>query len=1060
MKAVIEAAIGRSRTVLLLLLLLLTAGGSAYVLMPKEAAPDIDIPIFFVTVTYSGIAPEDSERLLVRPLERELQPVAGLKELRAQAGEGFALIRLDFEAGYDNRQAMADVREKVDLVRGQLPPGTDEPEVMEVDLSLFPVLVTTLSGPVPERSLVRIARDLRDRLEALPGVLEVRIGGDREDVLEVMADPLVMETYRIPYQQLIDAIERNNRLVAAGAMDTGAGRVTLKVPGVIESLDDVLDLPVKVENGTVVTFGDVATARRAFKDPEGFARVNGQPAVALEIRKRAGANILDTVADARAVIESARADWPETVRVDHMQDMAQDVRDLLGDLQNNVITAVVLVMLTIVAALGGRSSWLVGLAIPGAFLGGILAIQLLGFTLNIVVLFSLILVVGMLVDGAIVVVEQADRYLAEGIDRREAFQRASIRMAWPVITSTVTTLAVFLPMLFWPGLIGEFMFFLPATVVVTLSASLLMALIFIPVLGSLIGARDASRPEQVQRILAAERGDFSEVDGFTARYIALLRRLVAHPGQTLAVTLLLLTAAYAAYYEFGHGVEFFPQVEPRFAQVQIQARGDLSVWEADALVRGVEARLLGVPGIRTVYTRTIGVPRARLMADYAEDVIGVIQLELVDWRLRPPAAEILEGLRQATADLPGIMLQFREQEGGPQMGKPIEVEVAGLDPRLLEQAIGHLRTLMDDLGGFVDVEDDRSLPGVELRVEVDHREAARYGADIGLLGNAVQMVSQGVRLGGYRPEDADEEVDIRVRFPFDERNLARLVNLRVPTAFGLVPIVNFVEFRPAPKTGIIKRVDGRRTFTVTADAAPGRLVDDQVRRLQAALADAPAPEGVEVRFRGQAEEQAEAQGFLGVAFLLSVFLMFVILVTQFNSLYQAGLVLSAIVFSTAGVLLGLLLRQEPFGIVMSGVGVIALAGIVVNNNIVLIDTFNRLREEGIAPVEAALRTGAQRLRPVLLTTVTTILGLMPMVFALTVDFIGRDISIGAPSTQYWVQLATAISGGLLFATPLTLLVTPVLLVWGSRERSANGSPQRRAVATVQVGAVEIADRRT
>jgi multidrug efflux pump len=1060
MKAVIEAAIGRSRAVLLLLLLLLTAGGSAYVLMPKEAAPDIDIPIFFVTVTYSGISPEDSERLLVRPLERELQPVAGLKELRAQAGEGFALIRLDFEAGYDNRQAMADVREKVDLVRGQFPPGTDEPEVMEVDLSLFPVLVTTLSGPVPERTLVRIARDLRDRLEALPGVLEVRIGGDREDVLEVMVDPLVMETYSIPYQQLIDAIERNNRLVAAGAMDTGAGRVTLKVPGVIESLDDVLDLPVKVNSGTVVTFADVATARRAFKDPEGFARVNGQPAVALEIRKRAGANILETVAAARAVIDAARTDWPETVRVDHLQDMAQDVRDLLGDLENNVITAVVLVMLTIVAALGGRSSWLVGLAIPGAFLGGILAIQLLGFTLNIVVLFSLILVVGMLVDGAIVVVEQADRYLAEGLDRREAFQRASVRMAWPVITSTVTTLAVFLPMLFWPGLIGEFMFFLPATVLVTLTASLLMALIFIPVLGSLVGARDASRPEQVQRILAAERGDFSALDGFTAHYVGLLRRLVARPGQTLAMTLLLITAVYAVYYEFGHGVEFFPHVEPRFAQVQIQARGDLSVWEADALVRGVEARLLDVSAIRTVYTRTIGVPRARLVADYAEDVIGVIQLELVDWRLRPPAAEILEGLRQATADLPGIVLQFREQEGGPQMGKPIEVEVSGRDARTLEEAIGHLRALMDALGGFVDLEDDRSLPGVELRVEVDHREAARYGADIGLLGNAVQMVTQGVRLGGYRPEDADEEVDIRVRFPFDERNLARLVNLRVPTAFGLVPIVNFVEFRPAPKTGIIKRVDGRRTFTITADAGPGRLVDDQVRRLQAALADNPAPEGVEVRFRGQAEEQAEAQGFLGTAFLLSVFLMFVILVTQFNSLYQAGLVLSAIVFSTGGVLLGLLLRQEPFGIVMSGVGVIALAGIVVNNNIVLIDTFNRLRQEGIAPVEAALRTGAQRLRPVLLTTVTTILGLMPMVFALTVDFIGRDFSVGAPSTQYWVQLATAISGGLLFATPLTLLVTPVLLVWGSRERTGEGASQRRAVGTVEVGAVEIEGRRT
>jgi multidrug efflux pump len=1032
MNALIQAALDRARTVLLLLLLILTAGGMAYVAIPKEAAPDIDIPIFFVSVTYSGISPEDSERLLVRPLERELQPLEGLKEMQARAGEGFALIRLDFEPGYDNRQALADVREKVDLVRGELPPGTDEPRVMEVDLSMFPVLTTALSGPVPERTLVRIARDLRDRLEALPGVLEVNIGGDREDVLEVMADPLVMETYRIPYQQLIEAIERNNRLVAAGAMDTGAGRVTLKVPGVIESLEDVLRLPVMVDDGTVVAFGEVATGRRTFKDPDGFARINGQPAVSLEIRKRVGANIIDTVNDALAVIESARADWPEAVRVDHLQNLADDIAELLGDLENNVLLAIVLVMLTIVAALGGRSSWLVGLAIPGAFLGGILAIHLMGFTLNIVVLFSLILVVGMLVDGAIVVVEQADRYLAEGMGRREAFGRAAVRMSWPIIASTLTTLAVFFPMLFWPGMVGEFMYFLPATVLVTLTASLLMALIFIPVLGSLVGARDVSRPEQVKRIQAAERGDFDHIDGFTARYVRLLRHLVARPGQALSVAAILAVAAYALYGQFGRGVEFFPHVEPRFVQVQVQARGDLSVWEADALVRRVEGRLLDVPEIRTVYARTIGVPRDRLLADYAEDVIGVIRLELLDWRLRPTATEIVSRLREETDDLPGMVLQFREQERGPHTGKPIQVEVTGRDPAVLAEAVTGLRALMDRQGGFVDVEDDRSLPGVELRVEVDHREAARYGADIGLLGNAVQMVTQGVRLGGYRPDDADEEVDIRVRFPFDERNLAQLVNLRVPTAYGLVPINNFVEFRPAPKTGIIKRTDGRRSFTVSADAAPGLLVDDQVRTLRAALDSEPVPEGVEMRFRGQAEEQAEAVGFLGLAFLLAVFLMFLILVTQFNSLYQAVLVLSAIVFSTAGVLLGLLLRQEPFGIVMSGVGVIALAGIVVNNNIVLIDTYNVLRRQGLEAVEAALRTGAQRLRPVLLTSITTILGLLPMVLTLTVDLTGRDFSIGAPSTQYWVQLATAISGGLLVATPLTLLVTPAMLVWGER----------------------------
>jgi multidrug efflux pump len=1046
MNTLIQAALDRSRTVLLLLLLILASGGIAYVLVPKEAAPDIDIPIFFVSVTYSGISAEDSERLLIRPLERELRPVAGLNELRAQAGEGFALLRLDFDPGYDNRQAMADVRERVDLVRSQLPPGADEPQVMEVDLSMFPVLTTALSGPVPERALVRIARDLRDRLEALPGVLEVNIGGDREDVLEVQVDLLVMETYQLPYRQLIEAIERNNRLVAAGAIDTGAGRLALKVPGVIESLGDVLALPVKVEDGTVVTFGDVATGRRTFKDPSGFARVNAQPAVVLEVRKRAGANILDTVASAMTVIEEARTEWPDTLRVDHLQNVADDVADLLGDLENNVVLAIILVMLTIVAALGGRSSWLVGLAIPGAFLGGILAISLMGFTLNIVVLFALILVVGMLVDGAIVVVEQADRYLAEGMDRRDAFGRAAVRMSWPIIASTATTLAVFVPMLFWPGMVGQFIYYLPATVVVTLIASLLMALLFIPVLGSLFGEREASRPEQVLRIRAAERGDFAGIDGFTARYVGILGKLLERPGQTLTVAILLVVAAYLAYGQFGRGVEFFPHVEPRFAQVQIQARGDLSVWEADALVRRVEERLLGDPALRTVYARTIGDPAQRLLSDYAEDVVGVIRLEFIDWRLRPPAAQILARLREAIADLPGVVVQFREQERGPGGGKPIQVEASGRDSATLTETVLRIRQHMDVLGDFIDVEDDRSLPGVEVRAEVNHREAARYGADIGLLGNAVQMLTQGIRLGGYRPDDADEEVDIRVRFPFDERNLAQLANLRVPTAFGLVPVTNFVEFQPAPRTGIIKRVDGRRTLTVSADAAPGRLVDDQIRRLQSALSAEALPDGVTVRFRGQAEDQAEAAAFLQFAFLLSIFLMFMILVTQFNSLLQALLVLSAIVFSTAGVLLGLLARNEPFGIVMSGVGVIALAGVVVNNNIVLIDTYNVLRRSGLEPFDAALRTGAQRLRPVLLTTITTILGLLPMVFMLTVDFLDRDVSVGAPSTQYWVQLATAISGGLLVATPLTLLFTPVMLVWGD---SSQGSTVRGSMRTMK-----------
>ncbi|MFN2381532.1 MAG: efflux RND transporter permease subunit, partial [Guyparkeria sp.] len=639
MSAWLATLFSRSRSVLLVLLVLLAAGGTAYVQIAKEAAPDVDVPIFFVTVAYPGISPDDSERLLIRPLERELAGLEGLDQIQASAGEGFALVRLDFDPGYDSDRALSDVREEVDLVRPDLPQGVEEPVVSEVDLSMFPVLTATLSGSAPERTLVQRARELRDRIEALPGVLEVDIGGDREDLLEVLVDPRTLETYRLPLGDLVAAIERNNQLVAAGALDAGAGRLNLKVPGVIESVEDVLDLPVIATGGTVVTFQEIGEARRTFKDPEGFARVDGQPAVSLEIRKRAGANILETVATTRTVIEQAQAEWPGGIEVRYLQDSAEDIDELLGDLENNVLTAILLVMLTIVFALGGRSSWLVGLAIPGAFLGGVLTLYLMGFTLNIVVLFALILVVGMLVDGAIVVIEQADRYLAEGYGRR-AYLAAAQRMAWPIIASVATTLAVFFPLLFWPGLVGEFMFYLPATVIVTLLMSLAMALVFIPVLAAAISrGQGASRPEQVRQIEAAEAGRFEELDGVSARYVRVLRRAVTFPGQTLGFVVLFTAALYVAYDEWGRGVDFFPEVEPRFAQVQVQARGDLSVWEVDELVRDVESRLVDHESIKTVYARSIASQQARLSQDYAEDVVGVIQLDLVDWQHRPPADE-------------------------------------------------------------------------------------------------------------------------------------------------------------------------------------------------------------------------------------------------------------------------------------------------------------------------------------------------------------------------------------------------------------------------------------
>ncbi len=1019
MHTLIDAAFSRNRTVLLLLLFIFLAGSYAYYSIPKESEPDVAIPIIYVSMSHEGISPEDAERLLVKPMEKELQAIEGIKEMSATASQGHASVMLEFDAGFDSKQALLDVREKVDFAQSKLPVSTDEPTVNEVNVALFPVLTIGLSGALPERTLLQLARQLQDKIEALPGVLKADIGGNREEVIEVLVDPLVMDTYQVDYEVLFNLVTRNNQLVAAGAADTGAGRQVLKVPGVLESLDDVLTLPVKVVGDTVITFQDVARIRRTFKDPEGFARVDGQPSVTLEISKRVGANIIQTIEAVRAITEQQRELWQSSVAVSYFQDKSREVRSMLSDLQNNVASAIALVMIVILGALGLRSSLLVGVAIPGSFLAGILVINMLGYTLNIVVLFSLILVVGMLVDGAIVVTELAERHLQQGLSPPQAFAAAAKRMSLPITASTATTLAVFVPLVFWPGVVGEFMKYLPITVLICLTASLFMALVFVPVLGGVMGqpardVRDAPRQQELGGIIRA--------------YLWLLKGLLHHPALTLLAAVGFLIGSYWAYGEFGRGVEFFPDVEPEFAQVQIHARGDLSIIEKDRILRRVEQRVLDMPELRVVYARSFN----NAGDNRAEDVIGVIQLEFVDWQQRRKAAEILADMQQRAADIAGIALELRKQQGGPSGGKPIQLQISALDTSRLPPLTQQVRDLMDEIGGFKDVEDNRPLPGIEWRLHVNRELAARYGADISLLGNAVQMITAGIKLTEYRPDDAEEELDVRVRFPIQDRHLDQLQQLRINTAKGMIPISNFMQLEAAPKTGTLKRVGGERVISVQADVEEGLLVDDKLRELREALEKLPPDPSVNLTFKGEDADQREAMAFLIQAFVIAVFLMIIILVTQFNSLYQAGLVLSAIVFSTAGVLLGLLLTGQPFGIVMVGIGVIALAGIVVNNNIVLIDTYNGLKQEGFNQLDAALETGKLRLRPVFLTAVTTVLGLMPMVLAMNIDLIHREVSFGAPSTQWWTQLSSAIAGGLAFATLLTLILTPCLLVLGDR----------------------------
>ncbi|MEX2475698.1 efflux RND transporter permease subunit [Marinobacter sp.] len=1012
MRALIHAALDRSRTTLLTLTFLMLGGIAAFYSIPKEANPDVTIPMIYISMTLEGISPEDGERLLVRPMEQELRSLEGVKEMKGTSSEGHASVMLEFDAGFDPDKALQDVREKVDTARAKIPQEADEPRVNEINISLFPVLSIGLSGPLSERELITVARRLQDAVEGIPEVLEVEIGGDREDLLEVVVDPQVLESYGIDFGQLSSLVTRNNQLVAAGSLDTGAGRMAMKVPGVIENIEDVMSMPIKVSGDTVVTFGDVAMLQRTFKDPTGFARINGEPALVLEVSKRSGANIIETIAKVRGLIEAADSELPEELEVRYIMDQSTEVRDILSDLLNNVLTAIVLVIIVVIAAMGPRSALLVGLTIPGAFLTGILVIWGMGLTLNIVVLFSLILVAGMLVDGAIVVSELADRNLSEGQTARTAWANAATRMAWPIIASTATTLAVFAPLLFWPGVVGGFMKYLPTTVIICLAASLLMALVFLPVLGGISGG---SRARQA-----------STGGAMMAGYRKVLARLLGSPGLTLIGVLVVIIVIYAGYARFNHGVEFFPSVEPDSAQVQVRARGDLSVWERDSIVRDVEQRLQGMPEVKALYARSM----VAVDTQMAPDVIGVLQFQFTDWFTRRPANEILEDFRERTADIPGIKLEFRKQEGGPADGKPVELKVSSMESEKLNAYVDQILDRMAAMGGFVDIEDDRSLPGIEWQLKVDREAAARFGTDVLSVGSAVRLITNGLVLATYRPEEVRDEVDIAVRVPNDWRELDQFQRQTINTRRGQAPLSEFVSLEPGAKTGSIVRVDGQRTVTIKSDLEPGRRVAELLSDLQDTMPE--APQGVTLQLAGENEDQEQAANFLATAFLVAIALMLLILVTQFNSLYQTFLILSAIVLSTAGVLLGLLLNGQSFGIVMVGMGIIALAGIVVNNNIILIDTYNQMRKTGLAAYEAALETGCLRLRPVLLTAVTTVLGLMPMVLGINVDLLTPSLGMGAPSTQWWTQLSSAIAGGLTFATVLTLLLTPALLVLGDR----------------------------
>jgi len=1029
---IIDALIGRSRTILSLLILILILGSISYKNIPKEREPDVQIPVIYVSMSHEGISPEDAERLLIRPMEKELRSVEGVKEMTAYATEGRASVTMEFHAGFNSEKALNDIREKVDAAKAKLPSDTDEPEVNEINLSLFPVVSVILTGDVPYRALISLAQELRDKIEELPNVLSVDIAGDREEVVEVIIDPLKIESYGIT-SEVINAVSTSfNKLVAAGAMDNDNGRYAVKIPGLLETADDILSLPVKINNDAIITVRDIAEVRKTYKDSTGYARVNGKSAIALEVSKRTGTNIIETISQVKQVVKEAQKYWPSQIKTSYAQDRSTVIKRILGDLQNNVILAVLLVTLVILYFIGLRAAALIAIAIPGSFLIGILIIDGLGMTLNIVVLFGLILSIGMLVDSAIIISEMADRKMISGVDNKKAFALSTKYMKWPIIVSTLTTLIVFMPLLFWPGIMGQFMKYLPITLIATLSGSLFMAIIFLPTLGTIWGGSDSPKASTINFIRVSESGSLSDLTGFTKRYYSALKWVLTNPRKFVYTIILSLVGVLVYSYLFGTGLELFPNIEPESGQVQVRARGNLSVKEKDTLLKSVEEKIYDLKNEVKIFYARSGELGQEGGHQLPEDTIGVIQMEYEEWGKRRKAHLINDEIVARSAEIPGIIVQTIEQKPGPKEDKPIVIDISSQIPELISPVLTKIRKKMEQSNGFIAIEDTRPTPEIEWKMEVNKELAARFGVNIQDIGNMVKLVTNGLLTAKYRPSDSDDEVDIVNRFPKEKRNIKTLDILRIATNKGNVPISNFVTRSPQQKLQIIRRTEGNRVMTIKADVKEGVLADNQITKIKQWLEAEKIDPRVRIKFKGEDQEQKEAMVFLQGAFLLALIGMALLLITQFNSIYNMVIIMSAVFLSTTGVIIGLIITNQPFGIVMCGVGIIALSGIVVNNNIIFIDTFQKLKNEGMDVTEALLRTGVQRLRPILLTAGTTVLGLIPMVLSMNINFLTRELTFGAPSSQWWNQLSTSIAGGLTFATILTLFFTPSLLLLGNK----------------------------
>jgi CzcA family heavy metal efflux pump len=1013
-----NAAIRQRSTVFALMLIIIVVGIYSYVTLPRESNPDITIPIVLVQTNYEGVSSSDIESLITNPIERKLRGLKDVEELRSVSAEGSSMITIEFIPDVNIDDAMQWVRDKVDQAKGDLPNDLEnDPSILEINLSEFPILMVAVSGQVEETVLKGVAETLEEHIEEIQGVLDVVLTGGREHEVRVEVDPDRLAAYRVSFNEIVSAVARENVNIPGGSIDIGQGKYLLRIPGEFTDPAEIDNVVMVVRDGKPIYFKDLATVDFTFEDATSYARLNSETTVTLAVKKRTGENIIEVTDRVFALIEAAKPMLPDGVELSVTLNQSKDIRRMVNELENNILTGLILVVTVLFVFLGLRNSFFVALAIPFSMLLSFIVIQALGMTLNMVVLFSLMLALGMLVDNAIVIVENIYRHMQEGAGRIESARAAAAEVGWPIISSTVTTLCAFFPMIFWPGIMGEFMKFLPITLIITLSSSLFVALVINPTVCAYF-----------MRVKKGEKQPDIERTRVVRVYRQTLDLALRHQGATVALAISGLIFILILYGVLGHGVELFPETEPNRAFIEIKAPEGTSLDTSDGYARIVEQVVLTEQDIRFT-TAEVGVGSSGDMGgggSGGQSHMGKISLEFVDRHERHESStEVLNRIREALSGFAGAEIKVEKEKQGPPTGAPVTIEIIGENVDIVGSLVERAKALIKDVPGLVDLKDDLSRAKPEIRVNVDREKATLLGLSTADISVMVKASISGEKMGVYR--DGKDEYDIMVRLPKERRQtMADIENLLVPTNTGApVPLSTVAKLELGTGFGSIRHIDQKRVVTISGNTE-GRNSNEVLVDVQSRLADMDVPAGYRVNYAGEQEEQQKASAFLGKAFLIAIFLISLVLITQFNSVSQTFIVMSSVVLSLTGVFVGLMVTVTPFGIIMTGIGVISLAGVVVNNAIVLIDYINQLRQQGLDLHDALIKAGTVRFRPVMLTAMTTILGLLPMAIGVSFDFRSFSWEIGGESAEWWGPMAIAVIFGLAVATLLTLVVVPVL----------------------------------